>query len=104
VVLAFVQNSAGEVVLDGIELDTGAAAFSCPTTLQQVPLMTAMAPEGLVVMTPFDSTSDPCATCDPRFARTRNRFARLALPGLTPSDAPWSGTWGNEGHSHHEGR
>lgn len=103
VVLAFSQGANG-VVLDAVELETGASAFSCPVALPEVPLMTSMTPEGLVAMTRFDPNSDTCATCDPRFARTRNRFSRLPLPGLTPSDAPWSGSWGNEGHSHHEGR
>ena len=45
-----------------------------------------------------------CDDCDPKYARTRNTFAWLPLPGLSPSAAAWSGAWGNEGHSHHEGR
>lgn len=95
---------AGGTLLEGVEVTTGASAFVCPVSLAQPPGMVALGDGGLAVMTPADLAADPCATCDPRFARTRNVFTWVDAPGLSPAEVEWSGPWGNEGHSHHEGR
>lgn len=106
VALAFTTDGA-QVRLEGTELLTGAAAFSCPLSLSALPAMTVMTPGGIGVMlgtAPVSAGWPSCDDCDPRFARTRSSFGWIPLRGLTPSEAPWSGAWGNEGHSHHEGR
>ncbi len=106
VALAFTSDGV-QVRIEATELLTGAAAFSCPVALPELPAMTAMTPGGIGVMlgtAPIGMGWPRCDDCDPRYARTRSSFGWIALPGLTPSAAPWSGAWGNEGHSHHEGR
>ncbi|MDP1824612.1 MAG: hypothetical protein Q8L48_15255 [Archangium sp.] len=106
VALAFTTDGA-QVRLEGTELLTGAAAFSCPIALSELPAMTAITPGGLGVMlgtVPVGSGWPVCDDCDPKYARTRSSFQWFPLRGLSPSSAPWSGAWGNEGHSHHEGR
>lgn len=93
--------------LEAIELQTGAAAFACELDLPELPLMSAVTPGAVTVMLggyPAYVGWPRCDDCDPRYARTRSRFLTLPLPGLTPSSAPWSGGWGNEGHTHREGR
>ena len=107
VALAFTTDGAQQVWLEATELLTGAAAFSCPVALPEVPAMTAITPGGVGVMVgtvPTNPGWPVCEDCDPKFARTRSSFAWYPLPGLQPSAAPWPGAWGNEGHSHHEGR
>lgn len=107
VVLAF-EHDGVQVNLEAIELLSGALAFSCPVDLPEVPAMTAVTPGGVGVMVgtvPLNPSWPVCENCDPKYARTRNSFGWLPLPGLQPSSsARWSGPWGNEGHSHHEGR
>ncbi len=106
VALAF-TTSGGQVLLEGTEVLTGAAAFSCAVALPEVPAMTAMTPGGLGVMVgavPLSASWPACDDCDPKFARTRSAFGWLPLPGLGPSTSAWPGAWGDEGHSHHEGR
>jgi hypothetical protein len=105
VVLSFSQRGA-QVVLNATELETGAAAFSCPVDVPQLPAMTAMVPEGIGVMWGLVPTTGgaSCAKCDPRFARTANDFALISLPGLSPSLETWTGVWGDAAHGHHEGR
>ena len=69
--------------------------------------MTAMTSGGIGVMVgtvPIVPGWPVCEDCDPKYARTKSSFGWIPLTGLKPSDAPWSGAWGNEGHSHHEGR
>ncbi len=106
VALAFTSDGV-QVRIEATELLTGAAAFSCPVALPALPAMTAMTPGGLGVMvgtSPIGVGWPRCDDCDPKYARTRSTFGWIPLPGLTPSAAPWSGAWGNEGHSHREGR
>jgi hypothetical protein len=106
VALAFTSDGS-QVRLEGTELITGAAAFSCPVSLPELPAMTAMTSGGLGVMVgtvPYSPGWPVCDDCDPKYARTRSSFGWIPLPGLTPSNAAWSGAWGNEGHSHREGR
>ncbi len=106
VALAFTLDGT-QVWLEATELLTGAEAFSCPLALPELPAMTAVTPGGLAVMVgtePVSPSWPVCEDCDPKFARTRSRFASFPLPALAPSAAPWPGAWGNEGHSHHEGR
>lgn len=106
VALAFTTDGA-QVLLEATELLTGATAFVCPVALPEVPALTAITPGGLGVMLgtmPISAGWPVCDDCDPKYARTRSSFGWIALPRLQPSSAPWSGTWGNEGHSHHEGR
>lgn len=106
VALAFTQQGNNHR-LEAIELATGALAFECPVAINDSPLMTTLVPGGIAVMTgghPPYMGNTRCDSCDPKYARTRNFFALLPLPGLTPSSSPWSGGWGNEGHTHHEGR
>lgn len=104
VALAFTLDGA-QVRIEGTELLTGAAAFSCPVELPGLPAMTAITPGGIAVMLgTVPRAVGWCEDCDPKYAGTRNSFAWIPLPGLQPSAAPWSGAWGNEGHSHHEGR
>lgn len=99
-----ITNDRGEILLEAIELQTGATAFACPIDVGEVPISAAVTDGGLGLMFGVTPAADACANCDPRYARTRNRFAFVPLPTLSPSDAPWSATWGNEGHTHHEGR
>jgi hypothetical protein len=106
VALAFTAAGA-QVRVEATELITGAAAFSCPVALPEVPAMTAMTLDGIAVMwgtVPFGAGWPVCGECDPKYARTASSFGWIPLPGLGPSRAAWPGTWGNEGHSHHEGR
>ncbi len=106
VALAFTTRGS-QVLLEGTELLTGASAFVCPVQLSEVPALTAMSPAGLGVMVgtvPFSPGAPSCDDCDPKFARTRSSFGLLPVPGLSPSRSAWSGAWGDEGHSHHEGR
>ncbi len=106
VALAFTTDGA-QVRIEGTELLTGAAAFSCPVALPEVPAMTAITPGGIGVMlgtVPISPGWPVCDDCDPKYARTRSSFGWIPLPGISPSRAAWSGAWGNEGHSHHEGR
>ena len=106
VALAFTQQGNSHR-LEATELATGALAFECPVAIDEAPLMATLVPGGIAVMTgghaPYMGNTR-CDDCDPKYARTRNFFALLPLPGLTPSSSPWSGGWGNEGHTHHEGR
>jgi hypothetical protein len=107
VALAFTSDGT-QVRLEATELLTGAAAFSCPLALPELPAMTAVTPLGIGVMlgtAPVSPGWPVCDDCDPKYARTRSSFGWIPLPGISPSNAaPWSGAWGNEGHSHHEGR
>ena len=106
VALAFTSDGR-QVRLEATEVITGAAAFSCPVALPELPAMTAMTDGGIGVMVgtvPVSPSWPLCDDCDPKYARTRSSFGWIPLPGLSPSNAPWSGAWGNEGHSHHEGR
>ncbi|MFT3708211.1 MAG: hypothetical protein QM817_11210 [Archangium sp.] len=99
-----ITNDQGQVRLEGIELITGAKAFDCPLSVSEVPIAASVTQGGLGLMFGVTPAADSCANCDPRYARTKNRFAFIPLPTLSPSDAPWPATWGNEGHTHHEGR
>ena len=104
--LAFTSDAA-LVRLEATELLSGAVAFSCPVAISEVPAMTAITPGGIGVMlgtAPFSAGWAVCEDCDPKYARTRSSFAWLPLSGVRPSAAAWSGSWGNEGHTHHEGR
>lgn len=106
VALAFTIDGS-QVRVEGTELISGAAAFSCPVALPELPAMTAMTPGGIGVMwgtVPGGMGWPVCDDCDPKYARTRSSFGWIPLPGLGPSAAPWPSAWGNEGHSHHEGR
>ncbi|MFO0596187.1 MAG: hypothetical protein U0228_12805 [Myxococcaceae bacterium] len=103
VALIFTDDQ-GTLRLEALELDTGASAFACPIALPEPPLETAMGEEGLSVMMPITPRTDGCERCDPRYARTRNAFAWVPLPGLHVANVPWAGSWANEGHSHREGR
>lgn len=106
VALAFTQQGSA-IRLEATELLTGARAFECPVDLPELPLMTSTTPGGIAVMmggNPLYAGWSRCDECDPKYARTRSQFAWLPLPGLTPATVPWSGGWGNEGHTHHEGR
>lgn len=102
VALSF-SSDGGAMQLDGTELLSGAAAFSCPVELRALPVMTAMLDGGVGVAIPWEPDATNCEDCDPKYARTRNSFGVLPVPGLTPSKGAWSGAWGDEGHSHHEG-
>ncbi|MGV3621370.1 MAG: hypothetical protein ACO1OB_11170 [Archangium sp.] len=100
-------SRAGRFHIEATELATGAAAFECPVAITEEPLMTTLVPGGIAVMLGGNAAYagwSRCDACDPKYARTRNAFALLPLPGLSPSSAPWSGGWGNEGHTHREGR
>lgn len=103
VALAF-TNDQGQVMLEAIELMTGATAFECPIAVSETPISAAVTASGIGLMFGVTPAADACPNCDPRYARTRNRFAIIPVQQLSPSDAPWSATWGNEGHTHHEGR
>lgn len=107
VVLSFTRHG-GASQLEAVELLTGAKAFECPVALPEAPLlMLSPVPGGVAVMlggNPLYAGWPRCDACDPKYARTRSAFAVLPLPGLTPSDAAWTGAWGDEGHTHHEGR
>lgn len=104
VVLAF-TSAGGRTWLEGTELLTGAAAFSCPVELPEPPRMTVLTPGGLGVMwgtAPLYASWPLCDDCDPKFARTKSAFGWLPLPGIGPSSAAWPGAWGNAGHGHRE--
>ncbi|MDP3154972.1 MAG: hypothetical protein Q8N23_20000 [Archangium sp.] len=106
VALAFTSDGFN-VRIEATEVLTGAAAFSCPVALPELPVMTAMTPGGIGVMfgtVPVGVGWPRCDDCDPKYARTRSSFGWIPLSGLSPSAAAWSGAWGNEGHSHREGR
>ena len=107
VALAFTTDGT-QVWLEATELLTGAAAFTCPVNFPEVPALTAVTPGGIGVMlgtVPLGASWPVCENCDPKYARTQSSFGWLPVPGLQPSaSAPWSAPWGNEGHSHHEGR
>lgn len=106
VVLSFATDGQ-QVTLEATDLLTGQQAFQCPVSLPDVPVMTAVTPGGVGLML-HEGPAAPgwprCDDCDPRWARTRNGFAWLPLPGVAPSRASWAGTWGNDGHSHRENR
>lgn len=106
VALSFTAQG-GQVLLEATEVLTGAAAFTCPVQLPGLPTMTALSDGGLGVMVgtaPGTPGAPLCESCDPKYARTKSGFALLPLPGLELSTGGWSGAWGDEAHSHHEGR
>ncbi len=89
-------------MLVGVRAKDGAEAFRCALgyTPHSVPQLFELGPESLVLM----DGANTCGECDPPFAYSRARFQRFPLMGLQPSSAPWPGTFGGPGHSHHEGQ
>lgn len=98
----------GGVLLEGVELDTGAHVFACPLPVRDEPRLLVMTPGALGTMsnTRGLSVDAPlCGDCDPKWAETRNDFARIVTPGLSPSTlGVWSGAWGDPRHQHHARR
>jgi hypothetical protein len=98
-----VLSIAGEGVkpwLVGVRAGDGSEAFRCELgyTPRSVPQLFELGPESLTLM----DGAQTCGECDPPFSRSRARFQRFTLPGLTPAEAPWPGTFGGPGHDHHE--
>lgn len=88
--------------LFAVDAATGRAAFECPLAIPAAPLMLELGPGGAALMSASAPRGLPCASCDPRYARSKNQFSWVPLPGLAPADAPWAGTWGGSGHDHQE--
>lgn len=87
--------------LFALDAATGRAAFECPLAIPAAPLMVELGPGGAALMSASVPRGLPCANCNPRYARTKNQFQWVPLPGLSPAGA-WGGTWGGPGHDHQE--
>lgn len=98
-VLSFVADGIQPTLL-GVRTRDGSEAFRCALayTPRTVPQLFELGPESMVMM----DGAETCGECDPPFAYSSPRFQRFPLSGLTPAKAPWSGTFGGPGHSHHE--
>jgi hypothetical protein len=86
--------------LVGVRAKDGQEAFRCELGYQprSLPQLVELGPGSLLVMDGATS----CGECDPPFAYSRARFQRFPMPGLTPANEPWPGTFGGPGHDHHE--
>jgi hypothetical protein len=86
--------------LVGVRAKDGSEAFRCELGYgpRSLPQLMELGPGSLVVMDGATS----CGECDPPFAYSRARFQRFPMPGLTPANEPWPGTFGGPGHDHHE--
>ena len=100
VALGFTSAGAGLSLL-AVDAATGLEAFRCPVDLPGAPSMAEVGAEGLAAMVPYLPPPE-CVRCDPRWARTRNRFLWLPLPKVGRAHVPWSGTHGGPGHDHQE--
>jgi hypothetical protein len=98
-VLGFVAEGLTPTLV-GVRARDGSEAFRCALayTPRSVPQLFELGPEFMMMM----DGAQRCGECDPPFAYSRPRFQRFPLEGLHPAVAPWPGTFGGPGHSHHE--
>lgn len=99
-VLGWARRNGIQHVL-AVDLNTGAEQWSCPIDEAQVsdwPQTFEVANGKLT----FLGGAATCGECDPPFANSSARFWSFDLPGIAPSNIPWSGTFGGPGHDHLE--
>lgn len=93
--------------LYAIDIRNGLKAFACPiqlTTNRTEPQLMEVYDGGIVIMNgavgPDGSPS--CLKCDPPLAQAYGAFQTYSLPGITPSNDRWVGTFGGAGHDGQE--
>lgn len=105
VALTFTDGMGGPA-LYAINPRDGSEAFSCPlgNTFGSAPQLFEVANGSIAVMEDAREPSGAlaCGKCDPPFAGSSATFHSLTTPLLSPSRAPWVGTFGGAGHDHRE--
>ncbi len=105
VALVIRNASAGTPVLTGVSLDDPTKQFECELADTSGVSLFELGKTGMVVMSQTVALGlNDCASCDPRFAQTRNRFQWFDLPTLRAAPANWAGPYGGAAHSHQEQR
>ncbi len=99
VALTFTQEN-GKTQLHGILARDGSEAFTCEVTQvsRTPPQLFEVAEGSLSVM----DGATGCGTCEPAYADKSAAFHTLTVPGLTPANEAWVGTWGGPGRDHQE--
>jgi hypothetical protein len=98
--LAFATLS-GQPSLFALDPESGAELWACPLgySSPNPPQMVEISNNGLGLM----EGATTCGHCDPPYAGSQATvFRTLSAPGLSPSQEPWTGTFGGAGHPHHE--
>ena len=98
--LAFATLS-GQPSLLALDPESGAEPWACPLGYRSPnpPQMVEISNNGLGLM----EGATTCGHCDPPYAGSQATvFRTLSAPGLSPSQEPWTGTFGGAGHPHHE--
>ncbi|MFL5320045.1 MAG: tenascin-X [Myxococcaceae bacterium] len=94
-------TQSGQLSLHAVELESGRALWTCPLTAPTA----ATPPELFEIATGTLASMDgamTCGDCDPPFALSSAAFHTWAIPGMSPPQVAWPGTFGGAGHSHRE--
>ncbi len=106
VALTFTRDEGGLAALYAVNVRDGSEAFTCPLAdaFGSAPQLFEVANGSLAIMEDSREANGmlACGKCDPPFAGSSATFHSLPTPLLSPSRAPWVGTFGGAGHDHRE--